>query len=138
MERIGRDDMFMSIATIVSRRSECTRKKVGAVLTMDNRIICIGYNGVLPDMDPATGLDEKGESHTVHAEANIISFCARRGIATEGATLYLTLSPCEKCAELIIQAGIRRVLYISRYRDSVGIDLLNNPKFNISCHQYIE
>lgn len=138
MARIDRDDMFMEMALIASKRSECKRKKVGAILTLENRIICMGYNGVLPGVDPKEGLDEDGISHTVHAEANIISFCAKKGIATEGATLYITLSPCEKCAELIVQSGIKKVLFHELYRITDGIHILNENKIkSFLCHPTI-
>lgn len=133
MERLSRENFFVESALLVSRRSTCNRKQVGAVLVRDGRIIATGYNGVLPNIDPKFGLDENGNSKTVHSEANIISFCAKHGISTNQSTLYVTLSPCEKCAELIIQSGISRVYYIEEYRCTSGIELLNN--MGISCLQ---
>ena len=124
MERISRENMFMQIADTVSKRSECTRKHVGAVLTLSNRIIAIGYNGVLPNTPPEEGLDSDGNSKTIHAEANIIAFCARHGIPTEGTTIYVTLQPCMKCAELLVQAGIKNVFYSEDYRCTDGLILL--------------
>ena len=125
MERISRNQMFAEIAKIVSKRSTCPKKQVGSVLTRDGRIIAIGYNGVLPGINPMEGYDPKtGETKTVHAEANIIAFCAKNGIPTDGAELWVTLSPCIKCAELIIQAGIREVIFLEIYRDDTPLDLL--------------
>lgn len=124
MDRISRHDYYKEAALLISRRSSCLKQQVGAILVNDGRIIAQGYNGVLPGIDPNEGMDEEGNTHTVHAEANIIAFCAKKGIKTEGATMYITLSPCEKCAELIIQAGIFQVYYLTSYRNSIGIDML--------------
>lgn len=122
--RITRETYFQKAALLASERSTCPKKAVGAVLVLDKRIIATSYNGVLPHYDHSKGMDNEGTTHTVHAEANIIAFCAKHGIATKGTTLYLTLSPCEKCAELIIQAGITHVNYIEEYRDTRGIEVL--------------
>lgn len=124
MSRITREEFYKEAALLISRRSSCLKRPVGAILLIDNRIIAQGYNGVLPGVDPLEGIDEDGITHTVHAEANIIAFCAKHGISTNGATIYITLSPCEKCAELIVQSGIMKVFYIEEYRDLTGIDIL--------------
>lgn len=124
--RINRQDYFMEVVASTAKRSTCTRHQVGAVLVRDNRIVATGYNGVLPNVPPLQGLDAEGNSHTVHAEANIIAFCAKYGIATEGCTLYISLSPCEKCSELIVQAGISRIIYLDKYRDETGLKILKN------------
>lgn len=135
LERITREEMFKEIALTVSRRSSCLKKQVGALLIDDNRIIAIGYNGVLPHQHPRTGYDPTThETHTVHAEANIIAYCAKKGIATERCTLWVTLSPCEKCAELIIQAGISKVVYLEEYRDFTGIMKLHDN--NVIVERY--
>lgn len=135
--RISRSKFFMETAKLASQRSTCLKKKVGAVLVLENRLICVGYNGVLPGKDASTGIDNDGITHTVHAEANIISFCAKKGIPVEGCDMYTTLSPCEKCAELIIQSGIKRVVFLERYRIVTGIELINSVKGK-KCLQYIE
>jgi len=131
-KRIPRNNMFIEIIEILSQRSTCERKKVGALLTKSNRIIATGYNGTLPLIDPNYGIDKDGNSRTVHAEANIISFCARNGVKTNNTRLYITLSPCEKCAELIVQAGIKEVYYLESYRDKTGIMILT--KQGVKCH----
>lgn len=103
------------------------------MLIADGRTIAMSYNGVLSGEDPMDGYDPKtGETKTVHAEANLIAFCARKGIATENCELWVTMSPCIKCAELIIQAGISRVIYIEEYRDNSGIEKLLKHGINIS------
>lgn len=124
MQRIQREHYFLKIALLTAERSICPRKQVGAVLVKDGRIIATGYNGVLPKEEHKFATNEDGSSATIHAEANLIAFCAKEGIPTKGTTLYTTLSPCDKCAELIIQAGIRIVNYIEEYRDLTGIKTL--------------
>ena len=132
LERISREQMFMDIAKTVSKRSTCTRKQVGCVLVLENRVIAIGYNGVLPGMPPELGSDENGISHTVHAEANVIAFCAKFGIPTMNCSMYVTLQPCEKCAELIVQSGVKEVIYLEDYRCDIGIKLLENNNIKVS------
>lgn len=124
LNRITREEMFKEIAKIVSKRSTCTRKQVGCLLIKENRIVAMGYNGVLPGINEKLGLDSNGNSKTVHAEANMIAFCAKNGIPTEDCILYCTLQPCEKCAELIIQSGIKKVYYGEEYRDTTGLEVL--------------
>jgi len=136
MERISRIDMFFEMVDTNSRRSTCPRHKVGAVLARDNRVIAMGYNGTLPNIDPLEGLNEDGSSNTVHAEANLISYCAKHGIATKGCTLYISLSPCYKCAELIVQSGIRHIIFKDAYRLTKGIEILKRQ--GIVCHQHIK
>jgi dCMP deaminase len=131
-ERISRLELFSEMAKLVSRRSSCLKKQVGAILVKENRVIAMGYNGVLAKENPLKGMDDKGVTHTVHAEANIISFCAKNGIATEGTTMYITLSPCEKCVELIIQAGITEVVYYEEYRDYAGVQRLLENDIRVS------
>lgn len=134
-KRISREKYLMEVAKLTSIRSTCPKKSVGAVLAFDNRIIATGYNGVLPNYDHALSMDENGITHTVHAEANLISFCAKNGIATNKATLYVTLSPCEKCAELLIQSGIKEVVYLEQYRDVSGLVKLESNEVKVSLYE---
>ena len=124
MNRISRAELYVGMVKLLAKRSMCTRKHVGCILVKDNRIVAMGYNGVLPGQDPEEGLDEEGNSQTVHAEANVIAFCAKHGIPTEGCNLWITLAPCKKCAELIIQTGISEVYYLEPYRETEGLELL--------------
>lgn len=134
MERIKRRELFMQMAQLVSQRSSCPKKQVGAVLVREGRVVCIGYNGTLPGVPAEEGMDGEGVTHTVHAEANIISFCAKEGIPTDGTDMYITLSPCEKCAELLVQAGVEHVYYLETYRDTTGVRLLKRN--DIFCRPY--
>lgn len=122
--RITRTQLFLGVAFLFSKRSVCLKKQVGCVIVKDKRIISSGYNGVLPNVDPKFGLDSDGITHTVHAEANAIAFAAKKGISLEGSSIYLTLSPCEKCTELLIQAGIKEVTFIEQYRDISPLEIL--------------
>lgn len=131
MERISRHQYFIEVAQLTSKRSTCPKKQVGAVLVKDGRIVAIGYNGVLPNTPHEEGMDDQGITHTVHAEANIIAFCAKNGIATDDCILYTTLSPCIKCSELLIQAGVSIVIYNEEYRDPEGINLLRKHQVEV-------
>jgi dCMP deaminase len=133
MERLSRDEVSMQIAHVVAQRGTCSRARVGAVISRDGRVLATGYNGPpsgLPHCtDPSGCTDEQrvaegGCSRSVHAEANCIAFAARHGIATEGANLYTTHLPCLKCAELIVNAGIKSVYYSMDYRIKDGEVLL--------------
>jgi len=183
------DKVMMDTARIWSEMSYCKRRKVGAVLSIDNRILATGYNGTingtenncednvvictkcsaeldLSEFETSSYVNmfkENGEADlvkeyrkackcgeynivtdkgngieglslvtndfTVHAEQNVIAFCAKEGISTEGATLYVTTSPCKQCSKLIAQSGISRVVYFEKYKDTSGIDMLK--KLNI-------
>jgi dCMP deaminase len=114
-------------AVVASLRSTCGRTQVGAVLARDGRIISTGYAGPskgLPHCSSHTCDVNKPCTRTTHAEANLIAYAARYGIATDGAHLYCTLSPCTVCARSIISAGITRVYYLEAYRDPAGLETL--------------
>lgn len=120
------DCRYMRMARIWAENSYCLRRKVGALLVKDKMIISDGYNGTPSGFE---NVCEDENDHTkpyvLHAEANAITKVARSNNSSEGATLYVTSSPCIECAKLIIQAGIRRVVFAEYYRDTEGIDLLN-------------
>lgn len=124
------DDIFMELAVNLAKRSHCTRAQVGAVLTKDTRIISIGYNGPPAgthncDLDfPETGCprDSKGScSLALHAEQNAILYASKNGSTVEGATIYVTLSPCIACARIIYTMKIKRVIYLDSYADYKGL-----------------
>lgn len=119
------DLRYLRMARIWSGNSYCERRKVGALIVKDKMIISDGYNGtpsgfenVCEDADGLT------KPYVLHAEANAITKIARSGNNSDGATLYVTDSPCIECAKLIIQAGIRRVVFGKQYRLTDGIELL--------------
>lgn len=123
------DSVRMQQAWQEAKRGTCNRKQVGAILTMDGRIISTGYVGAPSGMPHCVDVGctvgpDGGCTATLHAEANAIAYAARNGVKTDGGTLYTTLSPCVPCAKILISAGIRRVVYGESYRDQSGIDYL--------------
>ena len=119
------DRRYLRMAFIWAENSYCQRRKVGALLVKDKMIISDGYNGTPAGFENVCE-DENGVTrpYVLHAEANAISKVARSNNSSEDSTLYITASPCLECAKLIIQAGIRRVVFNDLYRLSDGIDLL--------------
>lgn len=148
--RPSQDETLMAVAATISHRSTCHRyvpeSHVGAVIARDGRIIESGYNGAPAGMPhcqhPGTHIDAsstnlqdlssifrplaRGCTIAIHAEANAIAYAARNGTPIGGATLYTTLSPCQPCAQLIIAAGLTRVVYGHPYRDRSGLKLLDS------------
>ena len=120
------DNAYMRMAEEWAKLSHCTRKNVGALIVKDRMIISDGYNGS-PSGFPNECENAEGETHwyVLHAEANAITKLARSQNSAEGATLYITLSPCRDCAKLILQSGISRVVYKQAYKDTSGIDFLD-------------
>ena len=119
--RVDWDEYFMSIAAQVATRSTCDRKHVGAVIVRDKMLLATGYNGSMRGLEHC---DEVGhlmqDGHcvrTVHAEANAIVQAARNGVRTDGASIYVTASPCFSCFKLIANAGIARIVFGEFYRD---------------------
>lgn len=121
----------MAAANVYSQLSKARRMKVGAVLVRDDRIISVGYNGTISGGDNNCEIEEADgtlvtKREVLHAEENVILFAAKNGMSTNGCTLYITASPCFNCARMIIQCGIQRVYYRDEYRDTAGIEFLNN------------
>lgn len=119
------DRAYMRMAQEWSKLSHCTRKKVGALIVREGMIISDGYNGTPTgfsnDCEDANGLTHW---YVLHAEANAIMKVARSTNNARGATLYLTHSPCKECSKLILQAGIKRLVFLDAYKDRAGLDLL--------------
>lgn len=119
------DMRYMRMANIWAENSYCQRRKVGALIVKDKMIISDGYNGTPSGFENVCE-NEEGftKPYVLHAEANAITKIARSNNNSAGATMYVTASPCIECAKLIIQAGIKRVVYGEKYRLTDGIDLL--------------
>lgn len=119
------DKAYLRIAREWSQLSYCKRKQVGAIIVRDRMIISDGYNGTPTGFENCCE-DEAGLTnwYVLHAEANAILKVARSTQTCDGATLYITLSPCQECSKLIHQSGIKRVVYQNGYRDKSGIDFL--------------
>lgn len=126
------DQRYMRMARIWAENSYCERRKVGALLVKNGMIISDGYNGTPSGFDNVCE-DEHNNSHpyVLHAEANAITKVARSNNSSDGATLYVTASPCIECAKLIIQSGIKRVVYGEVYRITDGIDLLQRANIEV-------
>jgi dCMP deaminase len=137
--RASWDEYFMNIARVVSSRSTCERKFVGAVIVRDKTILSTGYNGSIRGMPHCTDVGHMMEDGhcvaTLHAEVNAIIQAAKNGVAIEGATIYVTASPCWNCFKTIANSGILRVLYGEFYRDDrifevaarLGLELVHLP-----------
>ena len=119
------DSRYLRMARIWAENSYCTRRQVGALIVKNKMIISDGYNGTPSGFENVCE-DENGvtKPYVLHAEANAITKIARSGNNSDGATLYVTDSPCIECSKLIIQAGIRRVVYGRKYRLTEGLELL--------------
>lgn len=126
------DQRYMRMARIWAENSYCERRKVGALLVKDKMIISDGYNGTPSGFENHCE-DEYNVSkpYVLHAEANAITKVARSNNSSDGATLYVTASPCIECSKLIIQAGIRRVVYGEKYRIMDGVDLLERAGIEV-------
>jgi dCMP deaminase len=118
------DEVYINIAKQVSTLSHCVRSKVGAVLVKEGNVISFGYNGTPSGMDNCCERDNVTLPHVIHAEVNCILKAAKTGTSVDGATLYLTLSPCLDCSKLILQAGVKRVVYLETYRNLEGPEFL--------------
>ena len=124
-KQIVLDKRYLRMARIWAENSYCQRRKEGAILVKDQMIISDGYNGTPAGFENICE-DEGGvtKPYVLHAEANAITKVARSSNSSEGSTLYITASPCLECSKLIIQAGIKRVVYNDLYRIQDGLDVL--------------
>ena len=119
------DLRYLKMARIWAQNSYCQRRQVGALVVKDGMIISDGYNGTPSGFENICEDDNNvTKPYVLHAEANAITKLARSNNNSEGATIYITASPCIECAKLIIQAGIKRVVYGEQYRLTDGVDLL--------------
>ncbi|MBR4822244.1 MAG: dCMP deaminase family protein [Bacteroidales bacterium] len=118
------DEKYIRMAKIWATNSYCKRRQVGALIVKDKMIISDGYNGTPSGFENDCEEDNVTKPYVLHAEANAITKVAKSGNSSEGATLYVTASPCIECSKLIIQAGIRRVVYSEEYRLDDGLKLL--------------
>lgn len=147
MARPTWDQYFMDITKVVATRSTCLRRQVGAVIVKDKRLLTSGYNGApqglahcgeVGCLREARGIPS-GERHELcrgtHAEQNAIVQAALHGVAIAGATLYCTHQPCSGCTKMIINAGIKRIVYQLPYPDELAAELLAETDVECSCHE---
>ncbi len=133
------DKSYLRMALVWSANSYCKRRKVGAILVKDRMIISDGFNGTPSGFENICE-DEEGKTkpYVLHAEANAISKVAKSGNDSSGATLYVTDAPCMECSKLIIQAGIKRVVYMIEYRVRDGIELLQRAGIEVTKYELSE
>lgn len=128
------DDVYMGTAFLHARKSKAVRAQVGAVLVTENGVLMAAYNGTAKGADNVCE-DVNGftKIEVIHAELNAILHAAREGVSVKGATVYVTMSPCRHCAALMIQSGIKRVVYSEQYRDVTGIEYLIKNGVEVDC-----
>lgn len=143
MKRPSWDKYFMEIAQVVAKRSTCLRRQVGAIVVKNKRIISTGYNGTLSGLkhcDKVGCLREKFKikpaerqelCRGMHAEANALLFAASYGVDMHEAAIYCTHQPCVLCAKMIIQAGIKQVIFIGEYPDDLAMQLFKETKVKV-------
>jgi dCMP deaminase len=149
MSRPTFNEIYMNLAIQLAERSHCVKRKVGAVLTKDTRIISLGYNGPpagthnCDEEWPENGCsrDQKGGcSLALHAEENAILYAAKNRVSVEGTTLYVTLSPCLPCARAIFTSGIEKVYYLHSYAEYKGLAIDEGieflKKFGVEVRKY--
>jgi len=126
------DQRYLQMARIWAQNSYCQRRQVGALVVKEGMIISDGYNGTPSGFENVCE-DDNGltKPYVLHAEANAITKLARSSNNSDGATIYITASPCIECAKLIIQAGIRRVVYGEKYRLTDGVELLERAGIEV-------
>jgi dCMP deaminase len=125
------DRRYLAMADIWAQNSYCKRRQVGALLVKNKMIISDGYNGTPSGFENNCEENNVTKPYVLHAEANAITKVARSNNSSEGATLYVTSSPCIECAKLIIQAGIVRVVFSENYRIEDGINLLKRAGIEV-------
>ena len=138
-KRPGWDEYFMNIANMISKRATCPRKRLGAIIVKDKRIIATGYNGsppgmkhcddigcfIVPTVKIISGKNVTKDHciRTLHAEQNAIVQCAVHGASPKGATMYSTINPCYLCAKMIVAVGIKKFVYTGEYHHDDGMDV---------------
>lgn len=126
------DKHYLEMAAIWAKNSYCKRRQVGALIVKDKMIISDGFNGTPEGFEnECEDENDKTKAYVLHAEANAITKVAKSGNNSLGATLYATTSPCIECAKLIIQAGIKRVVYLDDYRNEDGLNLLKRANIEV-------
>ena len=133
--RISQDEMMMRMAEVAAQRGTCSRLRVGVVISRNGRVMSTGYNGAPARTAHCVHEDDSPCEVSVHAEANAVAWAARHGIRTEGADMFVTHQPCLKCAQLIVNAGIGRVVYLADYRLVDGVKLMRAAGIAVLRHQ---
>jgi dCMP deaminase len=145
-DRPSWEEYFMQIAHLVKTRATCPRRSVGAVVVRDKRILCTGYNGSPmglphcpdggPENDWPVGCMRAGHCiRSLHAEQNCLLQAAKMGVSCDGAEIYVTCQPCNMCAKMIINAGIRRVVYEGDYPDEYSLELFRSAQTTVDRYR---
>lgn len=138
-KRLKRDHLYMKMARTWAENSYCVRRQVGALMVKDNMIISDGFNGTPSGFENVCeGENNVSKPYVLHAEANAITKIARSNNSSDGATLYVTASPCMECSKLIIQSGIKRVVYGEKYRLMDGVELLERAGIQVDYMPFEE
>ncbi|WGH21047.1 deoxycytidylate deaminase [Gordonia phage Nibbles] len=124
MTRPDRESWLMDMAELVAQRSTCSRLHVGAIAVRGGQILSAGYNGAPSGLPHCVHTNDDPCREAVHAEVNVIASAAKYGVSLQGATIYVTHSPCTSCAGLLVNAGITELVYGTLFRDSHGLDIL--------------
>lgn len=133
------DQRYLRMARIWAENSYCKRRQVGCLVVKDKMIISDGYNGTPSGFENVCETPENvTKPYVLHAEANAITKLARSANSSDGATLYVTAAPCLECAKLIIQSGIKRVIYSEHYRLEDGVDLLRRAGIEVIFQEIVE
>ena len=138
MPRLPIEEIYMKVAYQFAQLSYAKRKKVGSVIVKDSQIVSFGYNGTPHGFDnscetlEADTVEAKTKDEVLHAESNALAKLAKSTMSSDGADLYVTLSPCFECSKLIIQSGIKNVFYSEEYRNKRGLELLKKANININ------
>lgn len=132
------DSRYLRMATIWAENSYCKRRQVGALIVKDKMIISDGYNGTPSGFENVCEEDGVTKPYVLHAEANAITKIARSNNNADNATLYVTDEPCIECSKLIIQAGIKRVVFARAYRLHDGLELLRRANIQVEHHPIAE
>jgi dCMP deaminase len=132
------DEAYMRMALEWAKLSFCERKKVGALIVKDRMIISDGFNGTPTNFENCCEEEGYTKWYVLHAEANAILKVAASTQSCKNATLYITLSPCRECSKLIHQSGIKRVVYLNKYKDTTGIDFLEKAGVELTYLKTIE
>ena len=122
-------EYFSEIVRVTSKRSTCSRLKVGCLLVKENRIISQGYNGFLPGCPHKSIVRDNHEKATIHAEQNAITDCAKRGVSCYDSIAYITHYPCLNCCKLLLASGIKEIYYINDYKNDSLVE-----EFTKQCH----
>lgn len=143
------DKRFIEMAKFVASWSSCLRRKVGAVVVRDKRILTTGYNGAASGINSCVERNEclrdklgiisgtrQEMCYAIHAEQNAIVQAAKMGVSLDGATIYITHQPCSMCARMIINSGIKRIVYLEGYPDDFSLELIESA--NIEIKKYSE